>query len=284
MDLPEVESARKGGAQMHPLLLQGSRRCYTKEKGELVAKTPAKELEKLNLILIRCVGSQGCHQTWAPPRSRQWILGHLAKCTYIDAKLRQKVIEELGSKAIGPAAGEMLVKVLSQDSTGAAIEEIKPSNLTKKGKGNGTLTAFATNGGRKKQKEECDYHLMKCIVCCGIPPTIIDLKEWKEMMAALNPYYHPPSSTTLTEKLIVNEAAKLTAAVGKLLSTCRNLTITFDGGKIRRPKSTYSVHVTTATRRAFCMELDDASQLSHTANYILEVLERVSVSKTTARY
>ena len=103
-------------------------------------------------------------------------------------------------------------------------------------------------------------------------------------MAALSPYYHPPSSTTLTEKLIVNEAAKLTAAVGKLLSTCRNLTITFDGGKIRRPKSTYSVHITTATRHAFCMELDDASQLSHTANYILEVLERVSVSKTTARY
>ena len=56
MDLPEVESAPKGGAQMHPLLLQGSRCCYTKEKGELVAKTPAKELEKLNLILIRCVG------------------------------------------------------------------------------------------------------------------------------------------------------------------------------------------------------------------------------------
>ena len=225
------------------------------------------------------IGSQGCHQTWAPPRSQQRILGHLAKCTYINVKLRQKVIEELGSKAIGPATDEMLVKVLSQDSTGAAIEEIKPLNLTKKGKGNGTLMAFATNGGRKKQKEECNYHLMRCIVCCGIPPTIINLEEWKEMMAALNPYYHPPSSTTLTEKLIVNEAAKLTAAVGKLLSTCQNLTITFDGGKIRRPKSTYSVHVTTATHHA-----DDASQLSHTANYILEVLERVSVSKTTARY
>ena len=167
MDLPEVESARKGGAQMHPLLLQGSRRCYTKEKGELVVKTPAKELEKLNLILIRCVGSQGCHQTWAPPRSWQWILGHLAKCTYIDAKLRQKVIKELGSKAIGPATGEMLVKVLSQDSTGAAIEEIKPSNLTnRKGKGNGmSLTAFATNGGRKKQKEErLPPHEMYCLL------------------------------------------------------------------------------------------------------------------------
>jgi len=127
-------------------------------------------------------------------------------------------------------------------------------------------------------EREGDYHLMKCIVCCGIPPTVVDSNEWKEMLAALNPFYQPPSSTTLTERLIVNEAAKITAAVDKLLSTCRNLTITFDGGKIRRPKSTYSVHVTTATRRAFCMDLDDASQLSHTANYILEVLERVSTN------
>ena len=198
---------------MHPLLLQGSRRCYKKEKEEVVAKTPVKELEKFNLVLIRCIGSQGCHQTWAPPRSRQQILGHLAKCTYVDAKLRQKVIEELGSKAIGPAV-EVSAEVPSQETT-------KPLNsTTQEGKGNQTLTAFATNGGRKKQKEEGDYYLMKCIVCCGIPPTIVDSKEWKKMMAAQNRYYQPPSSTTLTEKLIVNEAAKITAAVSKLLSTC----------------------------------------------------------------
>ena len=189
----------------------------------------------------------------------------------MDAKLWQKVIKELGSKAIGPAV-EVSAEVLSQETT-------KPLNLTtQEGKGNWTLTAFATNGGWKKQKEEGDYYLMKCIVCCGIPPTIVDLKEWKEMMAAQNHYYQPPSSTTLTEKLIVNEVAKITAAVGKLLSTCRNLMITFDGGKIWRPKSTYSVHVTSATHHAFCMELDDASQLSHTANYILEVLEHVSAN------
>ena len=155
------------------------------------------------------------------------------------------------------------------------------SVTTKKRKGNensgdGKLTMIAVNGGRKKQKENSDYHLMKCIVCCGIPPKVVDSAEWKDMMAALNPFYHSPSSTTLTEKLVVNEAAKVATAIDQFLSGCQNLTITFDGGKIRRPKSTYSVHVTTASRRTFCMELDDASQLSHTATYILEVLERVS--------
>lgn len=273
MDLPKIEDTRNGGARMHPLLRQGSRRCCLKEKEALVAGASINEQEESGLILIRCIGSQGCHQTWASPRNRQRVLGHLARCTYIDAKLRQKCNEELGTKAIGPVAETKTNKIFALETNGM---EVAPSNkkLTRKDKG--SLKAVVVNESRKKQKEKGDYHLMKCIVCCGIPPKVVDSAEWKEMMAALNPYYQPPSSTTLTEKLIVNEAAKITTAITKLLSGCRNLTITFDGGKIRRPKSTYSVHVTTATHHAFCVELDDASQLSHTAKYIFELLERVS--------
>lgn len=269
MDLPEIEDTRNGGARMHPLLRQGSRRCCLKEKEVLIAGASVNEQEESGLILIRCIGSQGCHQTWASPRNRQRVLGHLARCTYIDAKLRQKCNEELGTKAIGPAA-ETKSNKISAPQTAANGTEVAPPN--KKGKEKGSLKTVIVNETRKKQKEKGDYHLMKCIVCCGIPPKVVDSTEWKEMMAALNPYYQPPSSMTLTEKLIVNEAAKITTAINKLLSGCRNLTITFDGGKIRRPKSTY----TTATRHAFCMELDDGSQLSHTAKYIVEVLERVS--------
>ncbi|KAI6124073.1 hypothetical protein EDD16DRAFT_1517736 [Pisolithus croceorrhizus] len=92
----------------------------------------------------------------------------------------------------------------------------------KKYDGNGMLAAVAVKEGRKKQKETT---------------TVIN---------------------NLTEKLIVNEAAKITAAINKILLGCQNLTITFDGGK-----------------HTFCMELDDASQLSHTAKYILEVLEHM---------
>ncbi|KAI6161593.1 hypothetical protein EDD17DRAFT_1509102 [Pisolithus thermaeus] len=182
----------------------------------------------------------------------------------------KKCVEALSSKAIGPAP-EMEPSTMGMDVNKVTIQSIPFTQTKKRNLGNTKLTTIVTNEGKKKQKEKTDYHLMKCIVCCGIPPKVVDSAEWKSMMAALNPYYQPPSSTTLMEKLIINEAAKITAA--KFLSGCRNLTITFDGGKIQRPKSTYSVHVTTATHHAFCMELDDASQLSHTAKYILEVLE-----------
>ncbi|KAG1724896.1 uncharacterized protein EDB91DRAFT_1062575 [Suillus paluster] len=59
------------------------------------------------------------------------------------------------------------------------------------------------------------------------------------------------------------------------LKTQLNLTIMFDGGKIRKPKSFYTVHVTTADRRTLLLELDDSSMLSHTARYIGELLESV---------
>ncbi|KAF8838962.1 hypothetical protein BDN67DRAFT_906426, partial [Paxillus ammoniavirescens] len=59
------------------------------------------------------------------------------------------------------------------------------------------------------------------------------------------------------------------------LATCRHLTITFDGGKTRQPHSVYSIHVTTADRQTFCVELDDSSRLSHTGEYIFEALDRI---------
>ncbi|KAI6137386.1 hypothetical protein F5141DRAFT_1060216 [Pisolithus sp. B1] len=156
--------------------------------------------------------------------------------------------EALSNKALGPAIdSKVQMKVLGPHRAKAG-----PSAGMKKHNGNGMLAAVAVKEGRKKQKETGDYHIMKFIVCCGIPPTVVDSAEWKEMVAVLNPHYQPPSSTTLTEKLIVNEAAKITAAINKIF-----------------------VHVTTATCCTFCMELDDASQLSHTAKYILEVLECV---------
>lgn len=129
--------------------------------------------------------------------------------------------------------------------------------------------------GRKVLKERADYAVMKYFVCCGIPPSIADTDEFKNLVSVLNSTYSPPSATTLEDKLIANEGAKISLAVVSHLKTCRNLTITFDGGKIRKPKSLYTIHVTTATRQSFCMELDDASLLSHTADYILEALERV---------
>jgi hypothetical protein len=58
--------------------------------------------------------------------------------------------------------------------------------------------------------------------------------------------------------------------------SCRNCTITFDGGRSKR-NGLYTIRITTADCQSFCVEIDDASRLSHTANYVFEILSRVSL-------
>ncbi|KIM65708.1 hypothetical protein SCLCIDRAFT_14867 [Scleroderma citrinum Foug A] len=93
----------------------------------------------------------------------------------------------------------------------------------------------------------------------------------KNLVHVTDPDYEDQPEIKDTRK-----AAKISLAIDKYLSLSRNLTITFDGGKICKLKSLYCVHVLTSDRCTFCMELDDAAHLSHTAKYILELLEWVS--------
>src|ERR1700675_3053065 len=117
---------------------------------------------------------------------------------------------------------------------------------------------------------------MLFVVCNTIPPHVLDSQEFKNFVKLLNADYIPTSATTFADKLVPDESVKVQKAVISYLRTCQDLTITYDGGKIRRPKAFYSVHITTADREEFCIDLDDASLLSHTADYIDELLDHVS--------
>ncbi|OJA15131.1 hypothetical protein AZE42_12680, partial [Rhizopogon vesiculosus] len=284
VDLPEPKDNRKGGAKTHPLLLEGSRRCYLLDKGQEKLSSPTEKLPTGVKQILRCIASKGCNTTWAMPRNKERILDHLSKCGWIDSALRKGACCELGKNAIGPPAHISLVDEDSEslshvDSADKDDKKSKPGLRTAIKKSNpqgGKLPVNTYVGeGRKLLKENGDYAVMKFVVCCGVPPTVVDSAEWKELMAILNPNYRSPSSSTLTSRLIIDEAAKISMAIEEYLGVSRHLTITYDGGKTRRPKSFYSIHVTTADRRCFCMTLDDGSCLSHSANYIVEALDRV---------
>jgi hypothetical protein len=102
--------------------------------------------------------------------------------------------------------------------------------------------------GRKALQDRADHALLVFVTCCGIPPKVADAREFKAFVSALCTDYVPPSETTLRDKLIPDEAANIHRTVINYLRGCRDLTITFDGGKLRRSKGLYSVHVTTAER------------------------------------
>ena len=112
----------------------------------------------------------------------------------------------------------------------------------------------------------------------GIPPTVVDSSDFKQYTSTLNSAYKLPSSTTLSQKLIPEEATKILRGMIEFLKACRNCTISFDGGKTRKPKGLYTIHLTTTDRHSFCVETDDSSCLSHTTNYVFGVLARVSLT------
>ncbi|KAI9510814.1 hypothetical protein F5148DRAFT_1274586 [Russula earlei] len=141
------------------------------------------------------------------------------------------------------------------------------------GSSNLSFSKYRTEG-RKALEEKANKALIEFIVCCGIPPHIIQHQKFKNLVNVLNGNYIPPSRTTFEDSLVPSYAATTQLTVINYLKKCRDMTLTFDGGKLGKKKF-FSVHVTTTHRQSFCMELDDVDRLSQTGEYICDLLYKV---------
>lgn len=117
--------------------------------------------------------------------------------------------------------------------------------------------------------------LVPMIVTCGLPASIVNSKFFRMFCGALNSQYQVPSCSYLEETLIKNYATHVKAKVLEFVQSQRDLTLTFDSGKLTKKKF-WSVHVTTAHRQSFVLELDDVTGISQMGEYLAEVLNRVS--------
>ncbi len=97
-----------------------------------------------------------------------------------------------------------------------------------------------------------------------IYPSVVDKPRFKNFCAILNPKYNPPSSTTIRDTLIPAESANVQLELIKLLKMQWDLTLSFDGGKSRRPRGLYTITITTAAREAYLYDLHDVLYVSHT--------------------
>lgn len=138
----------------------------------------------------------------------------------------------------------------------------------------GPLDKFRTEG-KQALTDKANNALVEFIVCCGIPPHILGKEQFKNFVNILNGNYLPPSRTTFEDNLVPGFAAAVKTLVMEHLRTQTDLTITFDGGKLSRTKF-WSTHITTGHRQSFCVDLDDASRLSQTGEYVHELLKKVS--------
>jgi hypothetical protein len=74
--------------------------------------------------------------------------------------------------------------------------------------------------GRKALEEKGNKALIEFIVCCGIPPHIIQHRKFKNFVGILNGNYLPPSRTTFEDSLVPFYAAVTQLTVINYLKTC----------------------------------------------------------------
>ncbi|KAI0710279.1 hypothetical protein C8Q72DRAFT_799358 [Fomitopsis betulina] len=281
---------------MTPILLKVSKpvreakRCekYDERTGNTVMA-----IEKTGKKRVHCIASARCGQTWTWPRNRQHILSHAKDCSSVPAELHNQAWDALAKLATKPAPGEeggpqrsatAARRSIAKRSRGGEDGETSddsddnpsvktdkvPVKKKKKQTGSevdesrGTLDIFVASGGKEAVqtlKREADYRLLLYVVCNFIPPRTIDTPEFRAFAKRLNPAYDPPCSTTIRDKLIPAEAARLDVAVIEYLWGVRDLTLSFDGGKIRKPKGVYTITLSTPAHDPFTMALKDGSRI-----------------------
>lgn len=289
IDQKEEADTRNGGIRLHPLLPQISRLCHKRldSSDDPSSCRPDPDSKPL----VRCVGSAVCKQIWVQPRNLKRILGHAKGCGSLSAELRREVMQVLAAKSVGMKLE--LDGVITSSMVAPEDPEQTVSGERMDAKSSESFFEQAKASGRKQLKNHGDHALTLLIACSGIPPGFVDSAVFKDFISIVSQgKYTGPCSTTVRDTLMPQEAARIGLMIREYLRGERDLTMSFDGGHIRKLKGVYTIHLTTPGRRVFLMGLNDASRVSHTAKYILEILEPVRLyvhvylafADTTFRY
>ncbi|KAF9000851.1 hypothetical protein BDQ17DRAFT_1327507 [Cyathus striatus] len=291
IDTPEPVDNRKGGQRWNSLLVKATWLCYHVDKPD----TP----------LAHCVASSGCRTQMAVPRDLTRWLNHIATCGYLATwdpigftqaallalkKLNKDLsgeLQEKWNKSMDPekcSHSETSASSIPQPMKHSRTLEVSFSNedIVESSKislkpgmksSSGSLATVFQTEGRIQLKDKVNQALIEMVICHGIPPHNLTKDKFKEFTTALNSAYILPSKTTFEMSLVPKYAANAQILIHEHLQKFQDLTLTFDGGMLLKKKF-YSVHATTPNGEAFCLDLNNASCLSQTADYIIGVMKR----------
>ncbi|KAJ7049280.1 ribonuclease H-like domain-containing protein, partial [Mycena amicta] len=245
----------------------------------------------------RCSGvdegtGESCRHNWAHPRASGRIYDHAADCKYLPESLRARVREASSAKSLG-ARAEAIVKAQTLAASSAAPTQAAAATTTTTKEVVDPFLTFRQAGKKRNQDQLKDYHTLvnhrtlKMVCDTGVPLALLDNPFFRDLINLLDPNNGILVSTTFSTSYIPFEAARVTKLAFQYLQTQYFLTITFDGGSLRRPQSVYTVHITVWTpygRVAYFVHGDEASGVSHTGKHIAEVLEAVMTRVGVERF
>ncbi|KAF8581806.1 hypothetical protein K439DRAFT_1513241 [Ramaria rubella] len=217
----------------------------------------------------RCA-AEGCKKTGAGNVSNLRVLAHCAtECRKIIAEKKNGATDALIALDAKKGSKSTSLKALGQLSCNDSPSMATISTSTvQAATSSHQWFQNATQAGQEELQSRIDTDIMLLICVGGLVPALVDCLLWKNFMANLNPQYKPPSSTFFCEKKIPMEAARVCRQQVEELSTCENLTLTFDGGSTWGQQSVYMVHITTPDRVVYFVDGDEAK-------YIKDVLEPI---------
>ncbi|OCB87760.1 hypothetical protein A7U60_g5083 [Sanghuangporus baumii] len=216
---------------------------------------------------FRCVGhSRGCRVEWEKQSAfRSRVFKHAHNCHFVPDSLKREVSGQLQNRSLGHYFEK------KHEVTDSKNDQTTSSETQK----TGDLKYLVEESGCVQLIKKINFAVLKLICTCGIPPSIVDRQEWKELLCVANPKYDPPSSKTFTDSLIPSEHAFVKCKQLEHLQSRENLTISFNGGTTAGLQSIYMVHVITPEHRAFLVEGSEASTVSHTSQHLFDVLNSV---------
>jgi hypothetical protein len=142
--------------------------------------------------------------------------------------------------------------------------------------GDHSLEKTSKAEAKKARGLRINQAVLNLICGTGIPPTIVDTDEWKDVISTIDKTVTTYGSTSFVDMYIPGEAARITEEEVRMLSKVKNLTISYDGGTTKAVESIYTIHVTTPRhRQAYLIEGNEASGVSHTGHQIASELLKV---------
>lgn len=223
----------------------------------------------------KCVG---CAQEWTQ-RHRDRILKHARICGGLSRDLRRRAVVAQGNMAPMSQLAQL------QEQLQPTVEPTPMKHMgDHSSQSVGAKDQLFGRLGRKHLKHKADHETVVLFCVAGLPPNLLSYPEYKQLSYTLNSSYHPMSRSTLTDSAIPATQAVVQKEQLTYLQTQLHLTVTFDGGSIRKKNGFYSVHVLTQDGRAFLMDMADGRGASHTGEWIKGVLRKTIDEIGSARF
>ncbi|KAG2112346.1 uncharacterized protein F5147DRAFT_744584 [Suillus discolor] len=236
-----------------------------------------KKNDPKKVIIFRCVGTaKGYTTAWkCETHIKKHIFGHATICEHIPCPMK----EELDGGLAADAPSAKVAHLQASKPKAVSSTPSVPSTTTKRTSMQPSVKQILKKACLDQQTNQLDADIVELFCVGGIPPSKVDLPQWKIMWWHTVPSYEPASASKLEEYLIPAEAGFVRTKQLEHLWSCNNLSMTLDGQTTRLPESVYTVHIITPICHIFLFEGNEASDESHTAEHILRSLMKKKVQK-----